>query len=323
MKIPKVGNILIPQIDKKIEKKLKELKLIPEISPKEFLAKYKNRKHRYFSPCYKENGEKVAFYSRLHFNLDAKNKVIQEIKFLEKLKKTKLKIKKIIPQITDFGVEKDFEWFQREFPPGKPLGQSRSLEQKLDKKIIPKIVKIIFEISKIPPNFLRDLKKFEIKNYLAINVYKELIEKNFLKKELALSIQNSIKRNFSLLKKENKYFCHGDLNLGNIIYDGKNISLIDWELIHLNNFAYDIGYFWAHLWQGKRELRQNLITTYLKKLSSENLKKFKIFFPIVTSFLALGGIKFKEKKKSLMDKRKKFYSEIFGNFFNFEKLIKL
>lgn len=323
MKIPKVGNILIPQIDQKIEKKLKELKLIPEISPSEFLAKHKNRKHRYFSPCYKENGEKVAFYSRLHFNLDAKNKVIQEIKFLKKLKKTKLKIKKIIPQIIDFGIERDFEWFQRECLPGKPLGQSRTLEQKLDKKIIPKIVKIIFEISKIPSKFLTNLKKFNIKNYLASNVYKELIEKKFLKKEVALPIQNFIRRNFSLLKKENKYFCHGDLNLGNIISDGKNIYLIDWELIHLNNFAYDIGYFWSHLWQTKREIRQLLISQYLKKISDQEIKKFKIFFPIVTSFLALGGIKFKEKKGPLIKKRRKFYSAIFENFFNFEKLIKL
>ncbi|MGB9598600.1 MAG: phosphotransferase [Minisyncoccales bacterium] len=323
MKIPKAGNILIPNIDKKIEEKLKEFKLTPEITPQQFLAIHKNGKHRYFSICKNESGKKMAFYSRLHFNLDAKNKITEEIRFLKKLKKSNLKIKKIVPQLIDYGIEKDFEWFIRECPPGKPLGQSRTLEQKIEKRVIPKLIEIVFQILKIQPNFLSNLRKFEIKNYLPEKIYRILIKEKFLERERANSIQNFIKKNFMLLKKENRYFCHGDLNLGNIISNGKNFFLIDWELIHINNFAYDIGYLWSHLWQAKKEIRQALIFEYLKKLSPEKLKKFKILFPIVASFLALGGIRFKEEKKSLAKKRKSFYSAVYKNFFDFEKLIKL
>jgi thiamine kinase-like enzyme len=317
MKIPKVGNILIPTIEKKVERKLKELNLKPEIEISDFLKIHKNKKHRYFTPCLTKEGEKIAFYSRVHFNLDAKNKIIREIEFLKKLKKSKLKIKKIVPEILNYGIEKDFEWFEREYPPGTPLGESRKLKQKLKIKIIPEIIKIIFEISKIPPSFFPKIKKFNPKNYLAERVYEELVNKKILEKNLAKSIQEFIEKNIPLLKKENKYFCHGDLNLGNIISDGKRIWLIDWELIQINNFAYDIGYLWSHLWQAKKSFRQKLILDFLKKLPSKKIKKFKILFPIVTSYLALGGIRGGTKK------RREFYSKIFKNCLDFKKLIDL
>jgi thiamine kinase-like enzyme len=323
MRIPKTGNILIPKIGEKIEKKLEDLELKPEISPKEFLRRHRTGKHRYFSACQTKDGKKVGFYSRLHFNLDAKNKFDREINFLLRLKKSKLKIKKVVPQIINYGIEKDFEWFVREFPRGEPLGFSRNLFQKVDLKLVPKIVKIIFEIQKIPPNFLPRIESFKVENYLARNVYSELVKEGILRKDLADSIQNFIKKNSNFLEKENRCFCHGDLNLGNIISNGKKIWLIDWELIHLNNFAYDIGYLWSHLWQAKRSFRQNLIFEFMKKLKREKIEKFKILFPVVTCFLALGGIKFKEKKKSDTKKRKCFYSRVFQNCLKFEKLIKL
>jgi thiamine kinase-like enzyme len=149
-----------------------------------------------------------------------------------------------------------------------------------------------------------------------------LVKKGILEKNLVDSIQKFIRKNLNFLKKENRYFCHGDLNLGNIISDGKKIWLIDWELIRLNNFAYDIGYLWAHLWQAKKIFRQNLISEFLRKLPREKIEKFKILFPTVTSFLALGGIRF-EKEKLGAQKRKNFYFQIFQNCLNFEKLIKL
>jgi thiamine kinase-like enzyme len=323
MKPPKYGNILISNIQEKIEKKLKELGLKPEISPSEFLKKHKNRKHRYFSACQEKNGKKVGFYSRLHFNLDAKNKFNQEIEFLLKLKENDFEIKKNVPQIINFGKEKDFEWFEREFTEGKPLGFSRNLTQKINLRLVPKIVKIIFNIQKIPSNFLSKIKSFNIKNYLAKEIYEKLAKEKVLEKKLVFDIQNFIKKNWKLLQKENKYFCHGDLNLGNVISDKKNIWIIDWELVHLNNFAYDLGYLWSHFWQAKKDFRKSLILKFLKKLPKEKIEKFKIVFPIVVAYLALGGINFKERKKINAIKRKNFYSQVLKNFFNFEKLIKL
>lgn len=318
MKIPKVGNILIPQIAKKIEKKLKILNLEPEITPSQFLKRWGTKKHRYFSPCRTKEKSKIAFYSRLHFNLDAKTKIIDEINFLRNVKKAKLKIEKFIPQILDWGFEKDFEWFKRELPPGKPLGASRLLKQKINGEIISKMTKMVFEISRAPKNVFSSLKIFNVNNYFAKGHYEKLVGQGFLKKELVEKILGFIKKNVTILKKENTYLSHGDLNLGNIISDGKNVFIIDWELIRLNNFAYDIGYLWSHLWQAKRKLRQALISQYLKLLSAEKLSKFKILFPIIVSFISLGGV-----SSEATNKRRVFYLKALNNCLNFEKLIKL
>lgn len=318
MKIPKVGNILIPDIAKKIEKKLKILNLEPEITPSQFLKKWGTKKHRYFSPCRTKEGNKIAFYSRLHFNLDAKTKIVDEINFLRNAKRVKLKIEKFTPEILDWGFEKDFEWFKRELPPGKPLGASRLLKQKINREIISKITKMVFEISRTPKNIFSNLKIFNVNNYFAKGHYEKLTEQGFLKKELVEKILGFIKKNMLILKKENNYFSHGDLNLGNIISDGKNVFIIDWELIRLNNFAYDIGYLWSHLWQIKKELRQSLISQYIKLLSSEKLSKFKILFPIIVSFVSLGGV-----NSGVTNKRRGFYLKVLNNCLNFEKLIKL
>lgn len=183
MKIPKVGNILIPGIAKK-QKKLKTLNLEPEIAPSQFLKKWGTKKHRYFSTCQTKKGEKIAFYSRLHFNLDAKTKIINEINFLRNLKRVKLKIKKFIPEILDWGFEKDFEWFKRKLPPGKPLGASRLLTQKINKEMISKIAKMAFEISKTPKSLFSNLKIFNVNNYFAKEHYEKLVGQGFLKKEL-------------------------------------------------------------------------------------------------------------------------------------------
>lgn len=317
MKLPKTGNILIPGISEKIKAKQKELNLKPEIPIDDFLKEHGKGKHRYFSPCLDKNGKKVAFYARLHFNLDAKRKIIREINFLEKLKKSRLKIKKRIPQIISFGLEKDFEWFIREYPPGLPLGKSRNLHQKLSSKLVPRLIEILEDISKIPSSFFPKIKKFKIEKYLAKKTYQELVKKGFIKKKIANSLERFIKRNISLLKKENKVFCHGDLNLGNLLVRKNEVWIIDWELIHLNNFAFDIGYFWTHLWEAETNFRQELIFSFLKKLSKEKIEKFKILFPIVVSYLALGGIKHKLKK------RRFFYYQLLKNCLNFEKLIKL
>lgn len=319
MRIPKVGSILIPEIENKIEQKLKDLNLKPEISIKKFLRLYK--KHRYFTSCFKGN-KKIVFYSRLHNNLDAKEKFIREIEFLRKLKKKKLKIKKIVPKILNYGIEKDFEWYSREYLQGLSLKESQNLIKK--PFLVKKIVKTIFDISKISPKIFPKLKKFNFQNYLAIGIHKGLVKKRIISKTLSEKILNLTKENLPLLEKENKYFCHGDLNLGNILSDGKRIWIVDWELIHLNNFAYDIAYLFVNSWKEKRSFRRKLIQTYINQLSNSKFKKFKKILPTIISYFSSGGILQKEsrEKKSSFEKRRRFYINLLKNCLNFNKLIK-
>jgi len=323
MRLLKVGNILIPKIKEKIKKKQKELNLKPIISPAGFLKIHKTGKHRYFSPCLTNKGKKVVFFARLHNNLDAKIKFKTDIEFLEKIRKKNFKIKKFVPELINFGIEKDFEWLVRKYPEEPPLGTSRNISREITQKTIEKIAKIVFEISKISPQKLSiKLRKFDFKNYLPLKTYLKLVEENLISKETAENIGKMIKKNFPLLKKENSYFSHGDLNLGNILSDGKNFWVIDWELIRLNNFAYDIGYLWAHLWEAKREIRKKLMENYIKNLNSEKLEKFKKLLPIVASYISLGGILTKKKGESFT-KRRKFYKNLLENCLDFDKLIKV
>ncbi len=313
-----MGNekILIVGIEKKIERKLKELNLKPKVSPKEFLEIHGGGKHRYFSPC-KKGEEMVAFYARLHDNLDAKEKFIREIEFLEWVKKSQIKIKNLMPEILNSGLEKDFEWLVREYPRAPPLGTSRSIIQQPSLKIIAELTKAIFEISKLKPRNLPGipLKKFNYRNYLAPGAYVNLLKRKIITADLFQKSSKKIQKLIPLLKKENHYFSHGDLNLGNILSDGKEIWIIDWELIHFNNFAYDIGYLWAHLWQAKREFRKKLIKSYLKNLNSTQLTKFKKLLPVVVSYLSLGGIEYKKEREKLkiLEKRRKFYLKLLEN----------
>jgi hypothetical protein len=308
-------HILIPKIEKKIEIKLKELQLNPEITPREFLKIHKTGKHRYFSPCLEKDGKIVAFYARLHDNLDAKEKFIREINFLKRLKGINSKIKKIVPAILNYGVEKDFEWLKREYPKASPLGRSRELIQRPSPELIKEITGSILEISKISPRNFPGLKNFDCQNYLSKGEYEGLQKRGIISEELRKKIFKMIKGNLPLLEKENRYFCHGDMNLGNILSDKKDIWFIDWELIHLNNFAYDIGYFWAYLWEAKISFRQKLIKSFIRNLDSQKFLKFKKLLPIVVSYLSLGGIEYRKgrEKIKILEKRRNFYLRLLEN----------
>lgn len=319
------NEILIPEIQKKIKKKLKELNLIPQIWPKDFLEKYGVGKHRYFTLCFRGGEEILAFYARLHDNPDAKEKFKKEIRLFKNIEKSNLK--KIAPKIFNFGIEKEFEWFEREYLPYPPLGQIEKPYLPLSSLIIDEITKTIFKISKISLKRFSKvrLKKFKVKDYLATPSFEDLLKKKVISKIFFQKIQNFIKDKLEILKKENRYFVHGDLNLSNILSDGKKIWLIDWELAHINNFAYDICYLWSHLWDTRRNLRNKLMTSYLKKLTPNQLVKFKKLLPVVASYLALGGIALRKKGEriKLLNKRKSFYIKLLKNCLKpFEILIK-
>ncbi len=320
--------ILIPNIKKKIERKIKELGFKPKISPSQFFKIHGQNKHRYFSPVETQKGKLVAFYARCHNNIDAKEKFIREAKFLRQIQESNSPIKRVIPKILNWNKEKDFEWMFREYITGTPMGHSRKITLAPTKKQIKELTTLIPKISRIPSSSFSGskLKKFNCQNYLTENLYVSFLKRGIISQVIEEKLVKIIKETMPLLKKENHYLAQGDLNLGNIIIDKKNnVWIIDWELVHINNFAYDIGYLWAHLWGVKKELRKKLISEYLKNLNKEQLLKFKKLLPIVASYLSLGGIQIKHTKESKENfkKRRRFYTNLLTNCTKkFEELIK-
>jgi thiamine kinase-like enzyme len=325
MMVSNAGKTLIPSIGRKIESKLRNLGLKPGIGPQEFLKRYGFKKHRYFTPCIANNKQIVGFYARLHNNQDTKEKFIREINFLKRIEKSNLRINRLIPDILDSGITKDFEWFIREYPKAPPLGESSYMTQKTFPSMHKKIADTILDISKIPTKKFIKLKKFNHQNYLTPGEYEGLVKQKVLSKQLADKLLKDANKNLSLLKKENKYLCHGDLNLGNVLSDKKELWIIDWELAHINNFTYDICYLWAHLWGAKSPFRKKLIETYVDKLNKNQLSIFKKIFPIVASYLAVSGARHRVtgEKRRERQQRKTFYTKLLKNCSDFKQLIKI
>jgi len=325
----KEARILIEGIKDEIDKKLKILGMKPEVSPSEFFRVHRSLKHRYFSPVEDKKETKRAFYARCHNNLDAKRKFIREANFLNKIQKSSYQIKSAIPKIILWRKEKNFEWMVREYIEGIPLEHNRELKSKIEQEKVKKLALLVNQISKINPSEFSTLKieRFNIKNYLAEDLLKGLSMEGILSSSVVGKLLKKIKKTMPLLERENKYFAQGDLNLGNIIVGEKNkLWIIDWELIHVNNFAYDICYLWVHLWNTEKKIRKALIEEYIKKLTKEKLSKFKKLLPVVASYLSLGGVKIKheKEKEEYFEKRKRFYKSLLVNSTkNFENLIKV
>ncbi len=305
-------NALIPQIEKKIEKKLRSLNLCPAVPPDLFIRKKGIKKHRYFSLCKDLYGNETFFYARLHNNQNAQKKFITEINFLKKIKKSNLKIKNKIPEIKNWGCEADFEWLQREKIKPNPLANLNEKNlSKAFKKISSELSSFIFQISKIKTKGL-GFKKFDWNDYCNPSPLKKLFGQGIISKKLSEELRQMLKKEALLLKRQNIYLSHGDLTLENILFDGNKFWIIDWERAYLNNLAYDIAFLWTHLWKSKSS-RKKLTESYLKNLNDNKKTIFKKIFPIVVSYLALGGVFLdidKEKERD-RNKRKNFCIQIF------------
>jgi len=298
-------NGLIPQIEKKIAKKLSLLSLHPALPPDLFIRKKGVKKHRYFSSCRDHLGKESLFYARLHKNQNARKKFITEINFLKRIKRGDLKIKNNIPEIINWGIEADFEWLQREkIKPNSLANFSQKNFPKAFEKISARLSAFMFQVARVKTKGL-GFEKFYWRNYFKSSSLDKLVNQGIVSGELSLELRQMVEKELPLLKKQNIYLSHGDLTLENILFDGDNFWVIDWERAHLNNSAYDITFLWMHLWKS-RSSRKKLIEAYLKKLKNNQRVIFKKIFPLVASYLALGGTFLNiDKEKAKDGKRRK------------------
>lgn len=304
-------NGLIPQIEKKIEKKLNLLNLDPAIPPGLFIRKKGVKKHRYFSLCRDSFGKESLFYARLHKSHNARKKFITEINFLKKTRKSNLKIKNNIPEIINWGIETDFEWLQREeIKPNSLANFGQKNFSTAFEKISARLSGFIFQLVKTKTRGF-GVEKFYWRNYFNSSSLDKLVSQGIVSGKLSFELKQMVEKELPLLKKQSVCLSHGDLTLENILSDGNKFWVIDWERAHLNNFAYDIAFLWMHLWASGSS-RKKLIEFYLKNLKSNQKIIFKKIFPLVVSYLALGGIFLNINKEKSKDRkrRKKFCLQV-------------
>lgn len=306
-------DLLIPRIAYKIETILKKLNFISEISPVEFIKKTEGKKHRYFSVCKASTGEKIMFYARLFSDDYDKKRFVTEILLAQKIISKDL-FSEYFPGYYEYGIEEGFEWLTRQYYRVAPLENKKRIEKvkkSLSNEDIAKIAKAIIDINALPVKNLDFLKIFRIEKYF--NYYAK--EGYVFREEVGIrELERFVVGNKSLLERENKYFCHGDLSIGNVIFLKDKIKIIDLESANINNFAYDIAFFTTRMWRN-RKYRKKIIETYLKFLPAEKKETFSILFRIDAAFIAYQALGTNpiEYTARQNEKRNVFFEKILKN----------
>ena len=111
-----------------------------------------------------------------------------------------------------------------------------------------------------------------------------------------------------LLGSEANVFVHGDLYLKNMFWSAQGrdrsasaaqergrgrLAVIDWELLHLGNRAFDLGFVWALSWRRPR-WRERLVSEFESGLPAEERSRFRELLNIVTLSVSLRFIRHSE-----------------------------
>jgi len=300
---------LIPKIIEKINEVLRKEGLFPLETPKDFLKRTHGRKHRYSTVCQDKQGKRFIFYARLHDSPFEKKRMITEVKLAKVLMKKRYDF---FPRYFKGEIKKDFEWILREYFDEDPLEDKENIE-KLKRKIsgeeILRICKALLKFQKLKMTNFPFLKKFDLKKYLRLL---EQIEKEeiFSKEELK-KLKEFLKKNFQILKKENKYFSHGDLQIGNIILFDRKIKIIDLESAQISNFAFDVCFLWGRLWR-ERKVAKEVLDNFYKFLPKNKRKRFEVLFRLNSLFVGFHSFmqEPKEHDRKTIQKRKKFFLNV-------------
>jgi thiamine kinase-like enzyme len=300
---------LIPKIAEKINRVLKEKGLFPLETPEDFIRRTKKRKHRYSAVCQDKKGRKFIFCARLHDSPFEKERMITEIKLARILMKKRYVF---FPRYFDGKIEKDFEWVLREYFEEDPLEDRKNIEKlrrEISREEILRICQVLFKFQKIRLSDFPFLKKFDLRKY---SILPEQIEKEriFAGEELK-KLKKILKENFKILREENKYFCHGDFQIGNIILFNKKIKIIDLEGAKISNFAFDICFLWARLWR-ERKVARKFLEKFYTLLPKNKKKKFEILFRLNSLFIGFHSFmqRPKEYNQKTIEKRKNFFFNV-------------
>lgn len=318
--------LLIPGIAQKINSVLKRLNLKPKITPEQFIEKRQGKKHRYPSVCLSSERKKIIFYARLHKKFSEKERMRTEVKIARVLLKEPLF--PYFPKYLATGIEKDFEWLSREyFPPTVMEAKTciQKLKRPLTEQEIAKIAKATFEMGQLPIEKFPFLKKFSPKKYLFSEALKSLFQKKVLSRDEVEKFKELLERNKKIFAKENKYFCHGDFQIGNLIIFNKRLVIIDLESAHINNFAYDIAFLTTHLWQDLAT-RKKLIENYFSLLPPKKRGIFTSLFSIVSFFVGYHSFRSQPREftAAKIEERKCFYQKFLkATIKGFETLLRL
>lgn len=284
----------IPQVEQKINKTLEKLGL--SIIDKDFtIERDQKNKKRFFMPiCINKRGKKYFFKSRFQDADELLVALKREIEFNEKITPIISSINPhfVTPGIIKKGEDKQgYTWFYRECYEGKFAGaMDTDSGIKIDflNKYSPQDFALkLFSLQKETLKIKKIIKlhchnyhwyKADFDYYFHTKILQKLIPKELKK------ISQLLEENKTLLNRNTDFLTHGDFYPNNILLSNDQLVVIDWELVHLNNQAFDFAFIWLNSFRNPK-WQKEFLKTYFQKVKDKT--KFKKLFRIVVLTLCL------------------------------------
>lgn len=285
---------IIPKAKQKINATLKKIKL--SILDKDFtIEKNIKNKKRFFMPiCVDKNGKKYFFKARFQNTDELFIALEKEIEFNKKITPIICSIEPhfVTPGIIKNGKDnQNYNWFYRECYENNFAGamdvDAGMTKQFLNQCSPEDFALKLFSLQKETLKIKKILKlhchnhhwyKADFNYYSHTKILQKLIP-NELKK-----IEQLLEKNKNLLNKNANYLTHGDLYPNNILISNNQLTIIDWELVHLNNQSFDFAFIWMNAFRNPK-WQQEFFNTFFQKI--KNKIKFKKIFRIVVLTLCL------------------------------------
>ena len=275
----------IKNIKEKVNKKLNELKLIPERPlDSHFILK---ANHYYVTPCVSRNQIKYLFKSSLRDEKQCLFNLAKEIYFHRHLLRYSSKKINFIPRYITSGKEGKFIWILREYIAGKTMGDLREINKNFVRKkhislilqeifLSREVAKEIFSSKNCPIKLPRTtyahnfyLKEKDKLDYHPFIFKKEI--KRYQTKEIDFEkVLNFYRKYRRLLADSLTITVHGDLNPKNLlITPDDKIYIIDWDRIHWDNLVSEIDFLWASAWN-YQDWQAELLKQYFAEVKNKD-----------------------------------------------------
>jgi len=290
---------IIKKIELNLNNIINKLQLTVSVTPSEFLQLTKGYKHRYYTDCINPQGKKYFFCALMKNDELSKKSFYKEIAFASFVINNDFLIKKYLPPYIQSSKLDLTPWILSEYISTPVLESKVNMEQLRDISFIKDLSLIAELLFNITFNFINirnfnlRLEYFDVKKEISELIMNKLTDLKNRNQIDSISFNKAIKfinSNLNLLLEENKYFTHGDFHIGNISAEKVNnsirLKIIDWETYHMNNYAYDISYFFSKL-SKEKIFRKLILSNYMKLIPTDKINRFKTLFRLNIIYLAV------------------------------------
>lgn len=275
--MPKYGPHL-PDIEKKVRSRLAALAL----KPKYVFDADKHQERFYTAPCRDAAGGKVVFKMRTEDFVETKEYFRREIEINRMFaKRYKKRGKLSVPRFIEGDSKHVPEWMVYEFIEGYESGDFYNglLKNNIKSFPLPSLMAAMKNI-RSAADFAKGevkLKAEKHKDFIAAFEKDRARLETFFTEQEIVRAEEILRGGKKILDAKNDTITHGDFHPGNlIITPAKEIAIIDWYYVHLNNFAFDIAFLYLEI--ANKKFRKKVLESFVDSLAKKDRADFWILF---------------------------------------------